>query len=60
MSPWVRTALRASPGVSPSKVSGGAGELPPYAPTEPYVKVSPHTALVVEPLALVVQVPMRK
>ncbi len=26
-------------------LSGGAGEPPPYAPTEPYVTVSRHTAL---------------
>lgn len=26
-------------------LSGGARELPPCAPTEPYVKVTPHTAL---------------
>jgi len=30
-------------------VSGGAGEPPPCVPTEPYLKVSLHTALVVEP-----------
>ena len=32
-------------------VSGGAGEPPPCAPTEPYLKVSLHTALVVEPFS---------
>lgn len=32
-------------------LSGGAGEPPPYAPTEPYVTVSRHTALVAEPFS---------
>jgi|GEM_PF-5030897 len=32
-----------------ASLSGGAGEPPPCAPTEPYVRVSPHTALVVAP-----------
>ena len=35
--------------------SGGAGELPPCAPTEPYVTVSRHTALVAEPFIARVQ-----
>lgn len=33
-------------------LSGGAGELPPCAPTEPYVTLSRHTALVAEPSIL--------
>ena len=41
-------------------VSGRAGELPPGAPTEPYVKISLHTALVVDRSALTLQVPMCK
>ena len=30
--------------------SSGAGELPPYALTDPYVNLSIHTALIVQPL----------
>ncbi|MDB6374556.1 hypothetical protein [Photorhabdus bodei] len=32
-------------------LSGGAGEPPPYAPTELYVTLSRHTALVAEPFS---------
>ena len=30
--------------------SGGAGEFHPHAPTDPYVTVSRHTALIIPPL----------